>query len=284
VSREGSSGVTGSVVFDFEGDGAVEVVYADECWARVYDGATGDVKFSTPHSSGTGHEYPVVADVDGDFATELVVPHNPWSDGGCPASDPLKTDVTREPGRLYEGITVYRDRLDRWAPSRPLWSQHTEHYYQRSDDGTVPVAELPSWEGHNSYRQAHLSEYPESALWTPDLTVGGFVAPACDSETRQQLLAASVCNRGTLPVAAGVEVSFRLDSPDGTELCATATTDVLRSGDCEDVECTWEGVPIEETHTVHAVVDPDDDDDDITECHEDNNGAADEVRCPPLLQ
>jgi hypothetical protein len=84
-------------------------------------------------------------------------------------------------------------------------------------------------------------------------------------------------------VAAGVQVSFRLDSPDGAELCATTTIGALHGGDCEDVECTWDGVPIEETHTVHAVVDPDDGDG-VVECHDDNNDAADEVRCPPLLQ
>jgi hypothetical protein len=281
-SHEFSSGFTGSSVFDFEGDGAVEVVYADECWARVYDGATGAVKFSAPHTSLTANEYPLVADVDGDFFSEIVVTDMAY-DVGCPVSDPLMPEVTREPGRLYAGITVYRDRQDRWAPSRPLWSQHTEHFYQRNDDGSVPAVELPSWESgrYNSYRQAHPPQDIE-AYFIPDLTVGGLVAPDCNSETRQQLLAASVCNRGTLPVAAGVLVSFRLDSPDGAELCAASTTGVLHGGDCEDVECTWEDVPMEETHTVHAVVDPDDDDD-VTECHEDNNTAADEVTCPPLI-
>jgi hypothetical protein len=283
VAGDDDGGRTGSSVFDFEGDGAVEILFAGLCWVRVYDGATGELKLSMPHNSGTGIEYPVVADVDGDFASELVVTHHGY-DFGCPGVDPLMPEVTREPGRLYTGITVYRDRQDRWAPSRPLWSQHAEHFYQRNDDGTVPAVELPSWEPgrYNSYRQAHPPQDIE-AYFIPDLTVGGLVAPACDSETRRQLLAASVCNRGTLPVAAGVLVSFRLDSPDGAELCAASTTGVLRSGDCEDVECTWEGVPIEETHTVHAVVDPDDDHD-VVECHEDNNGAADEVRCPPLLQ
>ena len=37
-----------------------------------------------------------------------------------------------------------------------------------------------------------------------------------------------------------------------------------------------------ESPRLHAAVDPDDGEA-IAECHEDNNGAADEVTCPPLL-
>src|SRR5690606_28317647 len=35
-----SSSVTGSSVFDFEGDGKAEVIYADECFQWVFDGQT----------------------------------------------------------------------------------------------------------------------------------------------------------------------------------------------------------------------------------------------------
>jgi hypothetical protein len=75
-SQDMSSNVTGSTSFDFEGDGRVEAVYADECFARVYDGRTGTVLFSQHHSSCTWYENPVVADVDGDFRAELVVGSN----------------------------------------------------------------------------------------------------------------------------------------------------------------------------------------------------------------
>src|SRR6185436_4745403 len=36
-ARDFSSNFTGSSVFDFDGDGNVEVLYGDECFARVYD-------------------------------------------------------------------------------------------------------------------------------------------------------------------------------------------------------------------------------------------------------
>ena len=75
-SQDLSSNITGSSVFDFEADGKAEVVYADECFARVYSGSDGTVLFSQYHSSCTWLENPVVADVDGDFRAELVVPSN----------------------------------------------------------------------------------------------------------------------------------------------------------------------------------------------------------------
>jgi hypothetical protein len=71
-----SSNVTGSSVFDFEGDGRAEVVYGDECFARVYDGPSGAVLFSQYRSSCTWYENPVIADVDGDYNAEIVVGHN----------------------------------------------------------------------------------------------------------------------------------------------------------------------------------------------------------------
>ncbi|UJR81629.1 FG-GAP repeat domain-containing protein [Sandaracinus amylolyticus] len=75
-SQDQSSNVTGSSVFDFEGDGRAEVVYGDECFVRVYDGESGSVLFSQSRSSCTWYENPVIADVDGDFNAEIVMGDN----------------------------------------------------------------------------------------------------------------------------------------------------------------------------------------------------------------
>ncbi len=98
ASQDASSNVTGSTSFDFEGDGTVEAVYADECFARVYDGLTGTVVFSQQHSSCTWYENPVVADVNGDFRSELVVGGNfncgsPTTGIACPHVGPRNIDV-----------------------------------------------------------------------------------------------------------------------------------------------------------------------------------------------
>ncbi len=75
-SQDSSSNVTGSSVFDFEGDGPAEVVYGDECFVRVYSGRTGDVLFSQSRSSCTWYENPIIADLDGDFNAEIVIGDN----------------------------------------------------------------------------------------------------------------------------------------------------------------------------------------------------------------
>src|SRR3954464_6642622 len=72
-SQDSSSRQTAASIFDFDGDGKAEAIYADECFLRVYDGTSGDVLFSSYRTSGTWLENPVVADVDKDDNTEIVV-------------------------------------------------------------------------------------------------------------------------------------------------------------------------------------------------------------------
>lgn len=75
-SQDHSSNITGSSVFDFDADGTAEAIYADECFARIYSGDTGDVIFSQYMSSCTWYENPIVADVNNDDRAELIVGSN----------------------------------------------------------------------------------------------------------------------------------------------------------------------------------------------------------------
>ena len=54
--------------FDFDGNGAVELVYYDEVSLRIYDGSDGSVVAESPlvETCHYGRAYPVVADIDGD--------------------------------------------------------------------------------------------------------------------------------------------------------------------------------------------------------------------------
>ena len=130
-SQDFSSGSTGSTLFDFNGDGRVEVVYRDEQILRIYDGPTGQVLSQYPISSGTILENPVVADVDLDGHAEIVVPGH----GGTP------------------GIFVLEDPRDLWVEARSLWNQHTYHVTNISEDGTVPANETRNWDSWNNFRQ-----------------------------------------------------------------------------------------------------------------------------------
>ncbi len=89
ASQDFSSNKTGSSIFDFEGDGAAEAVYADECFARIYEGSTGEVLYSAFRTSCTWYENPVIADPDGDQNTEILIGSNANCGISCPAIDPV---------------------------------------------------------------------------------------------------------------------------------------------------------------------------------------------------
>jgi len=279
-SQDHSSTVTGSSVFDFEGDGAGDAVYADECFVRVYDGATGDVKYSAPRSSGTTYENPVVVDVDGDFHTEIVVGTNDYAGAlGCPATDPLYPDAAYE---LSHGIRIYRDVEDRWVNSRPVWNQHAYSVTNVEDDGTIPATAdwEPNWtvEGLNNFRQNVQGSL--DPLAAPDFTAGGGDRELdCDDpEDPRIVLHVTVCNRGTESVDAGADVTFHDGDPEvAAPFCTTETTLVLDPGECEDVSCEWAPAPVDDPRDVTVVVDLAGE---ATECHEGNNEALiEDVTC-----
>ena len=82
-TKDWSSASTGSTVFDFNGDSSAEIVFSDENNLYVWGidtswGLNPWDRFITylednNHKSWTIHEYPVVADLDGDGKEILVV-------------------------------------------------------------------------------------------------------------------------------------------------------------------------------------------------------------------
>ena len=279
-SQDLSSNITGSSIFDFNGDGAAEAVYRDECYLRVYDGKSGKVLFSGPASSGTGMEYPTIADVDGDFATEIVVPRTAY--GNCPAKDPLFPDSGTFAAK--NGFVIYRDPQDRWANSRPIWNQHQYSVTHVSDAGKAPRAGefVNNWQvdGLNNLRQN--TQGGAGLLLIADLTVElQDLGMICDFMGGTTELVAEVCNRGTNPVVDGVVVHF-LETTDPNQgvdqavvVCEAQTTKLLMPGDCETVSCTAE---LTGGGNIYVDVDPDDQ---IADCHPGNNLGADALGlCP----
>ncbi len=72
-TQDASSAVTGTSVFDFQGDLKAEVLYNDECFFRVFEGSDASILYERPNSHRTATEYPIVVDVDGDGNSEIVV-------------------------------------------------------------------------------------------------------------------------------------------------------------------------------------------------------------------
>jgi len=276
-SQDASSNVTGSSVFDFDADGSAEAVYADECYLRIYDGSTGAVRYSAARSSGTTYENPVIVDVDGDFHSEIVSAVNDYAGTlGCASPDPLRPGATFE---TNHGIVVLRDEMDRWAASRPVWNQHAYSVTHVGDRGESPrtSAVARNWSDPelNNFRQNVQGEL--DALGLADLTAASEAGPLmvlCEADGTATL-PVQICNRGTLPLAAGTEIAFRVGAPDGAELCRAPVPVALTVGMCTEVTCT--GTLPSEMEDLFVVVDPNELEE---ECWEGNNvSILRDVRC-----
>ncbi len=132
--NDSSSGVTGSSVFDFQGDGQAEVVYADQQYLKVYNGADGTVLFQTAHSSSTAFELPVIADVDADGHAEIIVSQN--------------NDFTGS----FTGIRVFEAEDDSWLNTRQLWYQQAYDLTSLTDNARVVTNPTPVWLLYNTFR------------------------------------------------------------------------------------------------------------------------------------
>lgn len=277
-----SSNVTGSSVFDFEGDGAAEVVYNDECYSRVYAGSDGSVLFEVQNSSATIHEYPVLVDVDGDNNTEFVVVAN---DANHLTGSPACSTTDGSPYVVRHGVFVYGDSRDQWVRTRRIWNQHAYHVTNIAVSGAIPSPETPSYgaQGDRTYR---VSSQGAGVFNAPDLQVDLEVSTATCPEAF--MLRARVKNAGSLGVLPGVRVDFYEGSDaSGPLIGSGATRGALLPGQSEIVEQRFEigtGVP---PFSFYVMVDGGDNASgggDVIECKEENNaGGAANLRCVTVL-
>ena len=261
-NQDCSSRVTGSSVFDFDGDGAAEVIYNDERDFRIFSGLDGAILFDQPNHSHTRLEYPDIVDVDNDGNAEIVFIENGW---GQTAENPTTP------------IQVWGDSNDSWVPTRRIWNEHAYHITNITEGGLLPPGgEQPNWARYNNYRQ-NMPDY--NVFAAPDLTVTitGYQRNTCPEHLTVQAL---VCNEGDLRVGPGVSVVFYDQSTQQEIVCAqpVMTSQTLNPGRCEPVECLWPDPPIEPNQAaVHACVDNGTwgctEDGANHECHEDNNAS-----------
>jgi hypothetical protein len=242
TTHDCSSAVTGSSVFDFNGDGKAEVIYSDEYHLWMYDGPTGtNLIPSTCNTTGTLWEYPLVADVDNDGRADIVVASNAYG-VTCP------DDSSKQ-----SGLRVFGSASGSWVRTRRIWNEHTYHVTNVAEDGTVPMQEPANWlqPGLNDYRQ---NRQPGAEFGAPDAVVS--LAPDCGMTYG---LVATVRNLGSVSLPAGVAVGFYEGAPpSGTLLGTGQTTKVLHPAEAENVVLALPDAPAEITSgaaTVYAVVD-----------------------------
>ena len=128
------SGQTGITLFDFNQDDIMELVYRDSDNLRIINGSgkshiTGNDTirpyniYTRMMAAGTGCEYPIVADVNGDGCAEILVSGMLDQSANLPGIGGLH--MFGNPGN--------------WAPARPVWNQYMYHVTNVNEDLTIPT-------------------------------------------------------------------------------------------------------------------------------------------------
>jgi hypothetical protein len=247
-NQDCSSRATASSVFDFEGDGKAEMVYADEDTFRIRAGADGTLLYEdATHNSNTRIEMPVVADVDNDGNSEVVIP-----------SDTNKA------------LKIWGDSEDNWVRTRRIWNQHGYSVTNINEDGSIPAQPQANWQNGrlNNYRQ---NTQPGGVFDAPDLAVESIgLGGACTGAATANVTV-TVANRGALGEPAGIPVNVVVEHNGNTTAIATLqTTQRLLPGQTETLSTTWT-IPSgfwQDGFVLRAAIDPDGQ---INECDETNN-------------
>ena len=207
-----NSGETSMTLFDFNQDGILEIVYRDEDHLRIINGSgkshlTGNDTipfynlYTKSMKAGTWDEYPVVADVNGDGAAEIVT---------C--------------GKVYSGLGWVGGELwviggiHPWAPARPVWNQYMYNVTSINKDLTVPkplfdnatpftdpqgVVRRPF---NNFLQQATiLDQYGRPFALLANLSVSG--SPSVEFEEEYISVGMEICNTGELAFSPPMYVS-----------------------------------------------------------------------------
>ena len=160
------SGMASLSLYDFNGDGKDEILIRNEQFFWILNGQTGAKIFSYPCISGTGYEYPTVADVDGDLEAELLFS----CDGQLICLEP-------DPGS--------------WTSTRPVWNQLIYNNVNVNDDLTIPQYQqkqhLPK--NHNKF----LNQYSYLQKSGSDIA---FINNTTKCNTDSLILQVSICNQG----------------------------------------------------------------------------------------
>lgn len=223
-TNDKSSAKTGSSVFDFDGDGKAEIVYADEYYLRVYNGDDGNTVYCKCNTSGTHWEYPVIVDVNNDGHAEIVVSSNNSMIKSCPSSlsqsqglDACVQAIMNEGGDALKGthgVRVFSSPNQDWVATRKIYNQHAYSITNVSDNGAIPSKHRNNWsiDGLNNFR---LNVQP-GANYLPNLKITSVSNPyQCEADGNAKIYFV-IENNGWATAKAGITVKiYKSDTPDG---------------------------------------------------------------------
>jgi hypothetical protein len=171
------SSITSSSVFDFCGDGSVDIIYRGNEFLQVLNGATGQIAFQDECVSATHIENPLVLDVDADGQTEIVIQ---CSDSNMPDSG-------------Y--VVVYEAVGTPGIASRKVWNQHAYFNTNINEDLSVPrYQQNPHIVGDSLKLNTFLNQFFNPTFPSPDgvLTIDSAITCAGDSLA----VTLTLCNPG----------------------------------------------------------------------------------------
>ena len=130
-------------LFDFQGDGQVDILYRDQDNLRIlsYDGTSTlqDIVAAVPCTSTTTFEHPMAVDITGDGQTELV----------CDCDGKIKAFGSSNPNVPL-------------MPSRKVWNQWSYFVVNINDDLTVP-----RYQQNHSVNKGINAYWQQLPLWDP---------------------------------------------------------------------------------------------------------------------
>ena len=189
------------VLFDFDGDGKKELIHRGDDGLTILegDGNAGNAElryFSGANSvaSGTGMEYPVVADVNLDGQANII--------------------TIGESGSTFgQGLHIFQSEGIPWRPARSIWNTQAYSVTNVNDDGTIPSVIQPNHTLYNSYlsQNAPFTRLPENEWVAPDLTISvqtsSGINGVINDNCPQLGLAIEVCNQGDFDVSNGISIT-----------------------------------------------------------------------------
>ena len=213
ASINDSSGLASCSGYDINGDGAYEVLFADQNQFYIFDGTQGTVLFSqSGHSSGTIFEFPIVADMDNDGSAEIAISSNNFRDPNPNG---------------WAGVTVFGHVGDRWAKSGPTWNVHDFAVTNIYPDGSVPTTPEAPWLKHNVYRARPTQD-------TGAIDLFAAISDICYAECRSEgivRISAEIHNQGFDSIRDEVPLAlYRKEGTSLTFLSSALTQDRIDAG------------------------------------------------------
>lgn len=132
VDRPSGSSLWGASAFDFDGDGMLEIVYADQTRLHVFDAADGSERWGFTLNGMSQGAFPVIADIDNDGSAEILLGAR---SGGNAAS-----------------LIAFGAAQGSFMPARRIWNQYNYVADDVSEDASLVFPAPGSWRLTNTFR------------------------------------------------------------------------------------------------------------------------------------